>query len=160
MEDVFRLLAALEREPDWAGRIDWARVAFIGHAQGACAALSLASSRQGWPPGGAEIKAVVAMSPGCDGPLAGASAVRAVLPAMIMDGAPLFALAPVAGKPVRSVRHTTGRTVQVTLGDAGRTAWTDQGTAHHAAIIKNARAFLGVHLKAPAAAGEGGGGRK
>jgi predicted dienelactone hydrolase len=62
-DDILNLLAALKSEPNWNDRLDWGKLALVGHSLGGYTALGLGGAWPGWKI--PEVKAVLALSPYC-----------------------------------------------------------------------------------------------
>jgi dienelactone hydrolase len=145
-DDIVAVIAALQRDPAFAGKIDWSKLGLMGHSLGGYTVLGLVG---GWPSWRIpEVKAVVALSPWCvpfllaGGSLGGVSA-----PVEYQGGTADFAITPSVSVPGGCFDATKAPATFVEFQYAGHLAWTDLVPIGHADMIFYARAFFDAWLR-------------
>lgn len=122
-DDLRKLLGALKNEPSWSSRIDWSKVALVGHSLGGYTVLSVAGA---WPclkSGG--ISAVVALSPYAhpfshSGNLSGLN-----LPVMYQTGTADIGVKPFLKSKNGAFARTSPPCYYVDILDANHFTWTE-----------------------------------
>jgi len=144
-DDIRAVLDALHRDPAYAGRIDWTRIALVGHSLGGYTALALAG---GWPSWRlANVRAVLALSPAC-APLAEHGALGMLgVPVEYQGGSRDYAVTPQIRRPQGCYDQTASPATYIEFQGAGHFAWTDLQPRFHRAIIAYSLAFLDERMK-------------
>ena len=139
-EDIRRLVGALKQDQAWRGRIDWSRLALVGHSLGGYTVLGLAGAWPGWKLDG--VKAVLALSPYVQPYLARGSLGGLSAPVMYQGGTLDLAITPAVRRRDGAYDRSPAPKYYVEFRRAGHLAWTDIGAGAHGAIIAYSIAFL------------------
>jgi dienelactone hydrolase len=145
-DDIVSVIAALHRDPAFAGKIDWTKLGLMGHSLGGYTVLGLAGAWPSWriP----DVKAVVALSPWCvPFLLAGGDLGNVSAPVEYQGGTSDFGLTPSVSLPGGCYDATRAPAAFVEFQDAGHLAWTDLVAIDHDDMILYARAFFDVWLR-------------
>ncbi len=155
-DDIRKVYRTLRSDGQWRTRIDWSRVAIVGHSIGGYAALAMAGGMPSWRVDG--ITAVVALSPYC-GALNRIGALDSInVPVLYLGGnRDEVSSAMVSGKD-GCFERTAGFASYVEFDKAGHMAFTDANNTAHARMTEYVKAFLasafaGTNAKLARAAG-------
>lgn len=121
--DFADLLMALRADPKWGKKIDWTKIAYVGHSLGGYTALGLAGAWPSWRR--VDCKAVIALSPYCQpyvlkGNLAGMG-----VPVMYQGGTTDFGVTPFVKRPGGAFDKTSTPAYYVEFQKAGHLAWSN-----------------------------------
>src|SRR5271166_2337895 len=149
-DDITGLLAALYKDSAFAGRIDWQRVALVGHSLGGYTVLGLGGAWRSWRLPG--VKAVLALSPYAQPFIAHHDLSGLAAPVMYQGGTFDFGVSPALRRNEGAYDLSSAPKYYVEFERATHFAWTDLGHAAHGAIVAYALAFLDHYVReAPAA---------
>lgn len=144
-EDLRAVLEALHGDGDYAGRIDFSRVALVGHSLGGYTVLGLGGAWPSWRLPG--VVAVLALSPYSTpylvhGTLGGLSA-----PVMYQTGTLDVGVEPPLKRAHGVYDASPAPKYYVEFKGDGHLAWTDLRPATHAPILDYSLAFLDHYLR-------------
>jgi len=149
-DDIVAVIAALHRDPVFAGKIDWTKLGLMGHSLGGYTVLGLAGAWPNWriP----DVKAVVALSPWClPFLLAGGDLGSVTAPVEYQGGTDDFAITPTVSMPGGCYDATKPPAAYVEFQGAGHLAWTDLVPTDHADMVFYVRAFFDAWLRGKSA---------
>ncbi len=144
-EDLRAVLEALHDDADYAGRIDFSRVALVGHSLGGYTVLGLGGAWPSWRLPG--VVAVLALSPYCTpfvahGTLGGIGA-----PVMYQTGTLDVGIEPSLKRVNGVYDESPAPKYYVEFKRDGHLAWTDLRPGAHAPILDYSLAFLDHYLR-------------
>ncbi len=128
-EDIRRLIDALKNDSNWRAKIDFTRLALIGHSLGGYTVLGLAG---GWPSWKMQnVKAVLALSPYAHPFNWNGSLNRAAVPIMYQSGSADIGIAPFIKGPNGTFQRTHSPAYLIEISGADHLAWTNQNRRTH-----------------------------
>lgn len=139
-DEIRKTLRSLHADAKWRDRIDWSRVALMGHSLGGYTALAMAGGLPGWRVDG--ISAVLALAPYC-GALSMKGALHEVsVPVMYVGGN----RDPISGNMVANkggcFDHTSGEVSYVEVDRANHMSFTNVDSMGHGQMINYATQFF------------------
>lgn len=144
-QDIRNVLAALKADAFWSNRLDFDRVALVGHSLGGYTMLGLAGAWPGWRMH--EIKAALVLSPYA-APFVEQQTLGGVhVPVMYQGGTRDFGITPIVNRKGGAYDQTPSAAYYVEFDEAGHFAWADIKADKHAAIIHYSLWFLDRTLK-------------
>jgi predicted dienelactone hydrolase len=123
IDDIKRLLLALNKDPEWKNKIDWTKVALAGHSLGGYTALACGGAWESCKLPG--ISAVLALSPYSQPFVLHGSLPKMDLPVMYQTGTRDFGIAPFVKQKDGAFDKTSSPAYLVVLDKAGHLAWTN-----------------------------------
>lgn len=121
-DDITHLMHWLEQDPKWSSKLDWTKVALVGHSLGGYTVLALAGAWPSWKLDG--VKAVIALSP-YSHPFNQKSNLGGLkLPVMYQTGTVDFGVAPFLKGPNGSFAKTSSPAYLVDIKGANHFTWT------------------------------------
>ena len=146
--DINRLITALENDRQWSARIDWTKIALIGHSLGGYTALGLAGAWPRWRQ--PYIRAVIALSPYVAPFITNHTLGGLEIPVMYQGGtADSWLTTPWVRRTGGAYDQTPSPAYYIEFRGAGHFAWTDLTAEHHQAIRYCCLWFLSKYLKNP-----------
>lgn len=143
--DLLKLITALKESDSWSAKIDFTKVALVGHSLGGYTVLGVAG---GWPawkiPG---ITAVLALSPYCQPFVLAHGLTSLNIPIMYQGGTQDIGITPSIKKAGGAYDATAKPAYFVEFAKAGHLAWTDLKQEHQKEIAYYSIAFLDRYLK-------------
>ena len=139
-DDIRKVYRSLRSDGKWRTRIDWSRVAIVGHSLGGYTALAMAGGMPNWRVDG--IAAVVALSPYC-GALSSKGTLDAIdVPVLYVGGnKDEISSGMVSGKN-GCYERTSGFVSYVEFDKVGHMAFTDANNTAHSRMIDYVKTFL------------------
>lgn len=121
--DFANLLMALRGDSKWCNKIDWNKIAYVGHSLGGYTALGLAGAWPGWRR--VDCKAIIALSPYCQ-PYVLSGHLEAIgVPVMYQGGNRDLGVTPFVKKAGGAFDKTRGPAYYVEFDKAGHLAWSN-----------------------------------
>jgi len=148
-EDIRRLVAALHADAAWRGRIDWGRLALVGHSLGGYTVLGLGGAWPSWRLGG--VRAVLALSPYSEPFLHAGTLGGLAVPVMYQGGTLDVGITPAVERAGGAYAASPPPKYFVTFSGATHFAWTDLGLRDRDSIVAYSVAFLDHAVKGAAA---------
>jgi len=148
-DDIHRMLAAVEADARWHGKLDFGRIGLVGHSLGGYTVLGMAGAWPSWKLAG--VKAVLALAP-FSRPFVLEHRLAAVtVPVMYQTGTLDLMITPSVRRPQGAYDETPAPKYDIELEGAGHLAWTNLNPVHHDTITTYALAFMNHYVKgAPA----------
>lgn len=124
-EDIKKLLLALQSDPTWKNKVDWSRIALVGHSLGGYTVLALAGAWPSWRMQDPRPRAVLALSPyshpfNLKGDISGLD-----LPVMYQTGTTDLGVAPFLKGATGTFAKTSSPAYLVEIAGANHFSWTN-----------------------------------
>jgi len=144
-DDFSKVIAALKRDRQWNGRINWNEMGLAGHSLGGYTVLGMSGAWPGWRIGG--VKATLALSPYV-GPYLHRDALRHLeAPVMYQGGTRDIFVTPKVRRPGGGYDLSKGPKYYVEFLGAGHLTWTDLGLFTRTRISEASVAFMDCYVR-------------
>lgn len=122
-DDINKLIATLQKDPNWNSKIDWSKLVLAGHSMGAYTVLGLAGAWPSWKIPG--VKAVLALSPYCQ-PFAKHNTLKDLhVPVMYQSGTRDLGILPCMKRAGGAFDQTPSPAILVVFDKAGHFAFSN-----------------------------------
>lgn len=139
-DDIISVLAGLKVDPIWSKKLDFTRVALVGHSLGGYTVLGLAGAWPSWEI--PNLKAVIAWSPYSQPFLLQKSVGKIDIPVMFQGGTRDLGITPSIKKNSGAYDQARAPAYFIEFQDAGHFAWTDMNTQQRELISHYSTTFL------------------
>lgn len=134
-EDIRHLVEAMKNDSKWKSKVDFTRLALVGHSLGGYTVLGLAGGWPSWKMQG--VKAVLALSPYAHPFNYNGSLKTVRTPIMYQSGSADLGIAPFLKGSEGSFQRTNSPTYLIEIAGAAHLAWTNKSRKdHHQELIK------------------------
>lgn len=146
-DDIKNLIESLHKDPQWNAKIDWSKLALIGHSLGGYTALACGGAWPSWriP----NVKAILALSPYAQPFLFNDNLAKLGIPVMYQGGTRDFGITPFVKKPDGAFSKTASPAYFVEFDRAGHFFWTNftKDTAKQNLVDHYSLAFLNKYVR-------------
>lgn len=122
-QDIMKLIAALRQDSQWNSKIDWSKLALVGHSLGGYTVLGLAGAWPDWKLSG--VKAVIALAPYSNPYIENSTLAKIDVPVMYQSGTRDKWINVYVKKENGAFSQTPSPAIFIELENANHFAWTN-----------------------------------
>jgi dienelactone hydrolase len=147
-DDIRAVQQALEVSPEFARRVDFSRIGYVGHSLGGYTVVGLAGGWRKWSaPSGRGLRAVLAMSPYIEPFVAHGTLAGVTVPIMFQGGTADVGVTPHVTRPGGAYEAAPRPKYLVVFVGASHAAWGDRRSESHEQIVAYSLAFLDRYVR-------------